>query len=136
MTGATSAVVPGAVIVGAALIVQALVGVASQRDQLPAQAGRPTATVTVTPQPSSTPEPTPEPKPSPGSGEATAVGVLVAAERPGRTGPDGGMAPAPGGGDEHPPTSPAEECPRGQVLTVNLPVGVLPCGSVVIGGRR
>lgn len=93
---------------------------------------RPQPTVTVTaPTPSQQPSPTPEP----GAGVGTAVGVLMAAER--AAGQAGGMGVHPGGGSDHPPTSPpVQECPRGQVLTLNLPVGVLPCDSLVIGGRQ
>lgn len=97
---------------------------------------RPQPTVTVTaPIPPQQPSPTPETTPEPGAGVGTAVGVVVAAQR--LAGQAGGMGAEPGGGSDHPPTSPpVQECPRGQVLTLNLPVGVLPCDSLVIGGRQ
>lgn len=132
---ATAAIVPGTVIVGVALVVQTIVGLSAENDHLRAQVrARPTVTATPTlppPQPTPTPQPTPEP----GAGVGRAVGVLVAAQR--LAGQAGGMEVDPGGGSDHPPTSPpVQECPRGQVLTLNLPLGLLPCDSLVIGGRQ
>ncbi|MGH3117787.1 MAG: hypothetical protein ACRDQ2_11895 [Gaiellales bacterium] len=132
-SGATAAIVPGVVIVGTALIVQTIVGLAAERDHLRAQAqARPTVTVTPSiPPPSTTAAPTPEPRPS--GDVATAVGVVMTAERheaAGSATETSGGEPAP---QEVPPS--AEDCPRGQVLTINLPLGLLPCDSAVIGGR-
>lgn len=131
---ATAAIVPGAVIVGTALIVQTIVGLTAERDHLRAQAqDRPTVTVTSSAPPSQTQAPTATPMPGPVP-VATVVGVLMAAERPA----DADAADTEGGmgssreTDSEPPT--AEECPRGQLLTLNLPLGVLPCDSAVIGG--
>lgn len=130
---ATAAIVPGTVIVGAALVVQTIVGLAAERDQWRAQVqARPTVTVTPSTPPPQTQAPTSTPTPEPAP-VATVVGVMVTAARTAEAGARGGMGSEPGGGADKPP--PAEECPRGQLLTLNLPLGVLPCDSAVIGGR-
>lgn len=132
LQGAVTFAGPLVLAAGAAMLIVALTGSQSgSQAALP----RPQPTVTVTaPIPPQQPTPTPQQTPEPGAGVGRAVGVVVAAQRPG--GADGGMEAEPGGGADHPPTSPAQACPRGRVLTLNLPVGVLPCDSLVIGGRN
>lgn len=85
-----------------------------------------------------TPTPSPAPPGRPESGGPGAPAVIVA----GRQHVDepahrGAVRPGKPRQPASPPSqSPSETCPAGRLLTVRVPLGALPCSTVVVGGRR
>ncbi|MGH3373197.1 MAG: hypothetical protein ACRDP6_00515 [Actinoallomurus sp.] len=137
-SGATAAVLPGALIIAAALAVSALTGLQAQRDHYRAEAARPQPTVTETTAAPVTGRTT---VPAPAAASPAATTVLAGGE-PSRT--DGSPAGRAGvsssgrGPTVRPsPTAQAPATPA-PVVAVSLrhPLGVLPGADLTVGGGR
>lgn len=130
-------------VVGASLVTGFVVDVLGQRDALQAQVGvlqrrQPVVHVTVAPRPNETPSPSPDESTAPPSSPSHGGAVVVAQrapERPPQPGGSGGGGSSGGGStppSDPPSTPPAEGCPRGTLLTVQL--GAL-CASTTLEVR-
>lgn len=138
--GLGAATVPGALVVGVALVAGSMAGLRAQRDHYRAEAAspRPTATVTAPgarPAPGSTSAVT-----HPGPSSTPAATVVAVSEKQARlphTG-DGSLSHA----QARPPSAPqptptptgAAPCSGG--VSVRLPLGVLPRCALTVGGSR
>lgn len=137
-------------VLGPALIAYSIAGLVHDRDYYKAQAALPRPTKTVTAGTATPPiiQPSPAPSvlpsgPSPTASPSPSPRVLqAAASNPAATSPPADSRPAarpsatrtvtasptPG------PTSPASRCPAASLLTLRLPLTVLPCNAVIAGG--
>lgn len=138
LQGTVTAAGPLVLAAGTAMLTVVLANSAAGGSQ--GQAALPRQTVTVTPpaagSSSAAAAGRSSPSPSPAGRQVLAAGPAEG-ERPGRAPQRGESADAGAqGGSDPAPSPPASGCPTGRVLTVNLPLGALPCNAIQIGGQR
>jgi hypothetical protein len=125
---------------GALLATSSIVGLIHERDSLRHQVG---ALSRRTAQPGASPSAAPaSASPAPTSRPGAPPDVVVVQRVIRVTRPQPAPSPHPSPSPRPSPSPPSAACPVAQVVTVRLPVGVLPCGTVQvahiaqIGGTR
>lgn len=105
--------------------VQALEAHSHEPSLAPTPTQQPTAPA-AGPAPSSSPTSTPSPK---------VLQVVVHSSTAAGGPPSGPSSPGPSGPSPTPAPRPSASCPAASMVAVRLPVGVLPCNAVSVGGR-
>jgi hypothetical protein len=128
---ALAVVVPAGAVVGAAFATSAVVGLQNARDHYRDDALQPHPVVTVTDRPTTGSSPKPPESQPVETGSAPSRAEDSAPRSSGETKHE---KPMPATSPENPNS--ASTCEEGHLISVRLPLGLLPCNALTVGGTR